>query len=140
MKNKVYFFNKVNNFLINFLPYTLSIVTGVFVLFKFNLIKRRATEILKYNFTDLELGIILIIIEILITTILTLILKFSKQFMNLSTFIKHKLYSKLRPIFIKPKHILSRIFCNKNLNSFYYTSYKPTIEQNKVSKRVSEIL
>lgn len=140
MKNKVYFFNKVNNFLINFFPYTLSIGTGVFILFKFNLIKRSATKILKYNFTDLEVGIILTIIEIVITTILTLILKFSKQFMSLSTFIKHKLYSQLRHIFIKPKHKLSRILFNKNLNSFYYTSYKPTIDQKKVSKRVYEIL
>lgn len=61
MKNKVYFLNKVNNFIISCLPYILPIVIVVFALFKFSLIKEKATEMFKYNFTDLEVGVILII-------------------------------------------------------------------------------
>ena len=71
---------------------------------------------------------------------LNIIPKFKKELISSSSFIKHKLYSRLRPILIKPKRKLSRILCNKNFNSFYYTNYKPTQEQKEVSRRISEIL
>ena len=93
-----------------------------------------------YHSSTLPLIYNIQLIEILITMPLNIIPKFKKELISSSSFIKHKLYSRLRPILIKPKRKLSRILCNKNFNSFYYTNYKPTQEQKEVSRRISEIL
>lgn len=140
MKNKVYFFSKINNFLLKCLPYILPVTLGLIVLFKFDFIKEKIIKLFGYEFSDIETGVILIIIELIITLLFTTVFKHIGKLKNLSTFIKHKLYSWLRPALKKIKHKIFRVLGNKSINSFYHTNYIPTPEQKRITEFISSIL
>ena len=75
MKNKVYFFSKINNFLLKCLPYILPVTLGLIALFKFDFIKEKIIKLFGYEFSDIETGVILIIIELIITLLFTTVFK-----------------------------------------------------------------
>ena len=140
MKNKVYFFSKINNFLLKCMPYIFPTIIGITILLKYRLIKERFIEIIGYDFNDFEVGIILIIFESLITLSFKMLFKYIEKLKNISSFFKHKLYSWLRPILNKIKHKTFRILGNKSINSFYYINYIPTPEQKQIKEYISSIL
>ena len=139
MKNKVYFFSKINNFLLKCMPYIFPTIIGITILLKYRLIKERFIEIIGYDFNDFEVGIILIIFESLITLSFKMLFKYIEKLKNISSFFKHKLYSWLRPILNKIKHKTFRILGNKSINSFYYINYIPTPEQKQIKEYISSI-
>lgn len=140
MKNKVYFFSKINNFLLKCMPYIFPTIIGVTILLKYRLIKERFIEIIGYDFNDFEVGIILIIFESLITLSFKMLFKYIEKLKNISSFFKHKLYSWLRPMLNKIKHKTFRILGNKSINSFYYINYIPTPKQKQIKEYISSIL
>lgn len=140
MKNKVYFFNKKIDCIINSIFIIIIIILGAFCWGKFDFIKGKAENIFNYDFSDLEVGVLLIFIEILIVGGVSLVGKFLKRHINSSSFIKHTLYSKIRPILLNVKNTFSRIVGNKSLNVFYYINYKPTPQQKEISKHIINIL
>lgn len=140
MKNKVYFFDKKIECTIDLIFIIFFIILGKVCWENAEFLIQKLEVVLEYELSDLEIGILLIVIEIIILGVLTLIDKLLKKKISSSSFIKHKLYSKFRPIFLKLKHNFSRMLGNKSLNAFYHTNYKPTPEQKQVSKYITSIL
>lgn len=139
-RNKVYFFNRVIDFIIRFAVFVIPATIIVLSICNFNFIKEKLSLMFSRSFTDLETGVVLLILEIVITTIITSFSKIGKKSLNSGTYIKHKTYSRLRPIFLRLKHGLGRTIGNKSINSFYHITYKPSPEQKAISNRVYEIL
>lgn len=139
MKYRVYYFNRIINFAINISIYIIPAVLGVLSICNFGFIKEKVSTLLNKSFGDLELGVLLFLLELLITTIITILSKNIKKYISLSSYIKHKLYSWLRVSFINSKHKTSRILGNKSINVFFYINYKPTKDQKKIEKRILEI-
>ena len=127
MKNKVYYFSKINNFLIKVLPYIIPLFIGLAIIFKFNQVREKLTELFQYEFSELQAGVILIITE----ASLSVLIKIIKEIINVSSFIKHKLYTLLRPALNNVKFKILRFWGNKSINSFYNANYIPTYEQKK---------
>lgn len=139
-RNKVYFFNRVIDFIIRTVFLVIPVTIIILSVCNFNFVKEKLSDIFSRSFTDLETGVIVLIIDIFITLTSNLVSKIGKKSVHSGTYIKHKIYSNLRPVFLRHKHKLARILGNKSINSFYHITYKPSPEQKALSDRVYEIL
>lgn len=140
MKNRVYFFNKIIDCIINLILIIVLTAIALLCWYHSDFLKEKAEYIFNYSFSNLAMGILLIIIEIIILGVFSFVKKLLKRRIGVNSFVKHKLYSKLRPMILKCKHTFSRVLGNKSLNAFYYTNYKPTPEQKLVSIQITSIL
>lgn len=141
MKNRVYFFSKLNNLIMHFLPFALPIIIVMMFFHNFDFIKDKITEVLGKDFPELKLGLILIVAETIIGLLLQAIKKIKKKLVGFGdAIIKHKLYSRLRATIINLKHKMSRFIGNKSINSFYHANCAATPEQIMIYQHFSSLL
>ena len=116
------------------------VVIGIIAFSNFNLITQKLSHYIEFEYPELVAGVLIFLCESILGGLFKLIGKALQKKISTSSFIKHKLYYKLRPFFLKLKHTVSRMVGNKSLNSFYHTKYKPTKEQKEVSEYIASVL
>lgn len=131
-KNKIYFFNRKINFIINHL-YILILVIGVLccVIF-FDDFKKIIAGFVGLD--EFYLNLIVLAIDIVINTILLFLGKGIKKLFTLNVFIKHKIFPFVRRKIIKVKNRYFRFIGNKKINIHYFTNINPTPLQKSTNE------